>query len=267
MSGRARSVGVVTGGSSGIGFAVARKLHDSGMAVVLVGRQEQRGREAVRKLQGDAGTAEFVSIDVACEADVTRLFAGVRARFGRLDFIFNGAGAEGAGVAPPSGWSEQHCEQVLGVNVKGTFVVLKHGVPLMLESNGGAIVNAASFVGTIVPILDAAMYGASKAAVMSLTRAVASGYGPQGIRCYAIAPWVTDTPMVDRLTQGGGVEAKAGLAATFNPSGKLVDPVDVARIVYDMFSQPDAYANGDIVLIDSGGKTERVEAFAIGGAR
>jgi NAD(P)-dependent dehydrogenase (short-subunit alcohol dehydrogenase family) len=257
---RSTKVAVITGGSSGIGLAVARELCAVDTSVVVVARNEALGQAAVDDLP--LGMAEFVRADVSCEPDVAALFDRVRDRYGRLDFIFNGAGAEGAGVAPPDGWSDQHCDEVLSVNIKGVFLTIKHGVPLMLDS-GGAIVNAASFVGTIVPILDAAIYGASKAAVISMTRAVAAGYADRGMRCYAVAPWVTDTPMIDRLTHGAGAEAKAGFAATFNPSGKLVAPREVSAIVCDMFLRPSAYSNGDIVLVDSGGTQKRIAPYAI----
>ena len=250
-------VAVITGGTSGIGLAVAKKLNASGILVVLASRDEERGKSAARGLSSDA---HFVRTDVAREADIAALLGGVRKRLVRIDFIFNNAGAEGAGVAPPAEWSEDDCDEVLSVNVKGVFLGIKHGVPIMIESGGGAIVNTASFVGTVVPFLDGALYGASKAAVISLTRAVAAGYGENGIRCYAVCPWITDTPMIERLTGGAGAEAKAGLASAFNPSGKLIAPAEIAAVVCDMFLTPDAYANGDVVLVDSGSTTRKIQA-------
>jgi NAD(P)-dependent dehydrogenase (short-subunit alcohol dehydrogenase family) len=257
-----KRVAVITGGTSGIGLAVASELNAAGVAVVLAGRDEERGKNATRALARD-GDAQFIRTNVRHEADVAALFEGALRRFGRVDFIFNNAGAEGAGVAPPADWSDTACDEVLLVNIKGAFLAIKHGVPALLDSGGGTIVNTASFVGTVVPILEAAVYGASKAAVISLTRAVAAGYEDKNIRCYAVCPWVTDTPMIDRLTGGGGTEAKAGLAATFNPSGKLVTTREIAEIVRDMFLERDLYANGDVVLVDGGGKAQRIQPFTL----
>jgi NAD(P)-dependent dehydrogenase (short-subunit alcohol dehydrogenase family) len=256
----AKRVAVITGGTSGIGFAVATALSARGVAVVLAGREPKRGSDAVQRIARAGGDADFIPTDVSREADVAALFEGLRAQTGRIEFIFNNAGIEGAGVAPPAHWSEEDCDRTLAVNVKGAFLVLKHGIPTLLATGGGAVVNTASFVGTVVPVVDAAVYGATKAAIISMTRAFAAGYADRNVRCYAVCPWVTDTPLIDRLTGGGA--AKAGLASTFNPSGRMVASHEIAHIVCTMFLEPDAYANGDIVLIDSGSSVQTVTPFA-----
>jgi NAD(P)-dependent dehydrogenase (short-subunit alcohol dehydrogenase family) len=259
-----KKVAVITGGTSGIGLAVAAALSARGVAVVLAGRDQQRGRDAVKAIARAGSDALFVSTDVSREADVRALFEGLREQADPIEFIFNNAGVEGAGVAPPAHWSEEECDRTLAINVKGAFFVLKHGISAMLATGGGAVVSTASFVGTLVPVLDAAIYGATKAALISMTRAFAAGYADRNVRCYAVCPWVTDTPLIDRLTNNAGEEGKAGLASAFNPSGKIVATHEVADVVCRMFLESHAYASGDVILVDSGGGVQKMTAFAAG---
>lgn len=116
--------------------------------------------------------------------------------------------------------------------------------------------NSASFVGTAVPFPLGAVYGATKAAVLSLTASTAAGYGEHGIRIYAVCPWITDTPMIDRLT-GHQPEAKQELAA-MNPSGHIATPDEIAEIVVSMFTGDADVDPGEAVLIDHGGRLQKI---------
>jgi NAD(P)-dependent dehydrogenase (short-subunit alcohol dehydrogenase family) len=140
--------------------------------------------------------------------------------------------------------------------VKGVFLCLKHVLPHMQARGSGAIVNTASFVGTIVPLPDGMAYGASKAAVLSLTRTAAAAVGSQPIRVFAVCPWITDTPMIDRLT-GHQAEGKRQFAGV-NPSGVIATPDDVAEVVMRLFTGAIDLENGGALLVDAGGATARV---------
>ena len=210
---------VVTGGSSGIGKVTALELASRAAKVVIAGRNSARGDSAARMITDAGGEAIFVQADVRHESQVAALFERAISTFGSLDGLFNNAGIEGV-LGPITESPEAVCEDVLSINIKGVFLCIKHAIPPMLEHGGGAIVNTASFVGTVVPFPAGVVYGASKAAVLSMTASVAVAFGDQGIRVYAVCPWMTDTPMANRLA-GHQAEAKAQFAK-LNPSGTIV---------------------------------------------
>lgn len=145
---------------------------------------------------------------------------------------------------------------MLAVNIRGVFLGMKHAIPVMIPQGGGTIVNTSSFVGVAVPIPDSIPYGATKAAVLSMTTATAAAFADRGIRVYAVCPWVTDTPMIDRGA-GNQPEVK-GQLAKLNPSGQIAMPTDVANIVAAMFAGTSGYESGDAVLVDRGGATQKV---------
>ena len=132
---------------------------------------------------------------------------------------------------------------------------MKHAIPHIAERGGGIVINTASFVGTTVPFPDGVLYGATKAAVLSMTRSVAAGSAEQNVRVFAVCPWITDTPMVDRLT-GHRAEAKAQFGG-INPSGRIATPEDIAGVVLSIFTGGADLESGDAVLVDSGGTTEK----------
>ena len=247
---------VVTGGATGIGKAAALELASKGAKVVIAGRNAERGEAVVEMITDAGGDAVFVQTDVRREPEVRALFQRTLSTFGGVDCLFNNAGVEGV-LGPITECPEAACDEVLNTNIKGAFLCMKHAIPAMLEQGGGAIVNTASFVGTVVPFPDAVAYGASKAAVLSMTSSVAAGFADQGIRVYAVCPWITDTPMVDRLT-GHQSEAKTQFASV-NPSGQITTPEDVAGIAVAMLAGAPEYGNGDAVLVDSGGNTQKVQ--------
>jgi NAD(P)-dependent dehydrogenase (short-subunit alcohol dehydrogenase family) len=247
---------VVTGGYGGIGRATALKLAANGAKVVIAGRNPLRGEPVVKIITDAGGDAVFVQTDVRHEPEVSALFEQAVSTFGGLDGLFNNAGIEGV-LGPVTECPEDARDDVLDVNVKGVFLGFKHAIPAMLRFGGGTIVNTSSFVGTTVPFPDGVVYGASKAAVLSMTASVAVAFADQGIRVYAVLPWMTDTPMANRLA-GDRPAAKAQFAK-LNPSGKLVKPEDIAGVVAAMLAGAPEYKSGDAVLVDYGGHTQKVQ--------
>lgn len=245
MSTNTPKVAIVTGGATGIGKAVAQALVARGAAVVIAGRDQQRGAAAAAEM---GGNTLFVPTDVSQESDIQRLIATALDRYGRLDYLVNNAGIE-AGMGGFEGTEDGVLDAVLAVNVKGVFLAIKHAAPVMVRQQSGVIINLGSFVGTTMPIPQAAIYGASKAAVLSLTRAAAAGYADQHVRVYAVCPWMTDTPMADRQTDSDA-EAKARYAAAINPSKQLATPEDLAQATVDILEGRTELANGEAVLVD-----------------
>jgi NAD(P)-dependent dehydrogenase (short-subunit alcohol dehydrogenase family) len=177
---------LVTGGSSGIGLAIARTLGEDGYALTLASRT----REKVETAAAELG-AEAVAADVSNEHDCERLVAAHAARHGRLDVLVNSAGVGFAGRLEST--TAKQWELQFGVNVRGIFLVTRAALPLLKESRG-YVINLASIAGTAAsPGLGA--YGASKAAVISLTRTLNAEHGADGIRATALCPGFVDTPM------------------------------------------------------------------------
>lgn len=198
---------LVTGGSSGIGLAIARMLRDEGFELTLASRRPEKVEAAAAEL-GAAAVAADVANEEACE----RLVAEHRERFGRLDMLVNSAGIGIAGRVEDL--SAKQFDLQVGVNLRGLFLVTKAAIPLLRESHGW-IVNLASIAGTL-PTPGLATYGATKAAVISLTRSLNEELDADGVRAVAICPGFVDTPMAQW----------SGLAGE-----EMIQPEDCAEVV------------------------------------
>jgi NAD(P)-dependent dehydrogenase (short-subunit alcohol dehydrogenase family) len=177
---------LVTGGSSGIGLAIARMLREEGFDLTLVSRRQEKVEAAAQELG-----AEAVAADVAREEDCERVVTAHRDRFGRLDVLVNSAGIGIGGRLedlPTKHWDLQ-----FAVNLRAVFLVSVAALPLLRESRG-LVVNLSSIAGT-GPVPGLAAYGASKAALISLTRSFNAEVEGDGIRAVALCPGFVDTPM------------------------------------------------------------------------
>jgi len=198
---------LVTGGSSGIGYAIARMLRDEGYGVTVSARNRERLEAAAAELG-----AESIAGDVAREEDCEQIVTQHRARFERLDVLVNCAGV---GVAARIEELEtKHWDLQLNVNLRGAFLVTRFALPLLKEARG-IVVNISSIAGTMAaPGLAA--YGAAKAGLISLTRSLNAEHADDGIRATAICPGFVDTPMA---------------AWTGMPSDEMIQPEDCAEVV------------------------------------
>jgi len=239
----AEKVTLVTGGTAGIGLATARHLIAEGCSVMICARNVDRAQCALADL--DTDQAAFQQVDVSDEAAVAALIEATFKRFGRIDYLFNNAGAEGT-VGPMAAWSGDDVDTVLSVNVKGAFLCMKHAAPRMQP--GAMIINSSSLLATL-PMPFAAPYAASKAALLSLTRSAAAELTERGISVIAICPGVVDTPMMDRVSRAVGAP-KAALAETVCPSRQVMSPHTVAESsslssVVNASSRPDRRCASD----------------------
>ena len=253
-------VAVITGGATGIGKAVATRLAAAGAKVLIAGRNHVRGKTSAYDLAKHGYQVKFLRTDVRIENAISGLFDQAIELYGGLDYLFNNAGIEGV-LGPISESSEEIVDDVLSINVKGVFLCMKHVLPLFTKQGGGIIVNTSSFVGTVLPFPDAVLLGATQAGVISMTQSVAAGFASENIRVFAVCPWLTDTPMVDRLTQHQA-EAKSRLAG-MNPSGRAATPEDVANVVLAMFAGDPSFHSGDAVLVDHGGATQKIRPMSV----
>ena len=249
-------VAVITGGNSGIGKTVSEELARKGTKVVIAGRNIERGDSVVRTITDVGGEARFVKMDVRSETEVRLLFEEALTTFGRLDYLFNNAGIESGVLRPITECPEKVFDDVFSTNTKGVFLCSKHAIPAMLENGGGVIVNNASIAGTTMHFPNGVIYGASKAAILSITASVALGFFKQGVRVFAVCPYMTDTPMLNRMASNR-TDIKDNFAK-FNPSGRLVTPREISDVVISMFENSSRFISGNAVLVDSSRKTEQV---------
>jgi NAD(P)-dependent dehydrogenase (short-subunit alcohol dehydrogenase family) len=219
---------LVTGGSSGIGLAIARMLHDEGYALTLAARKLERLEQARAELG-----AEIVQADVSREEDCVRLVGGHVEVHGGLDVLVNSAGL---GIGRSIGeLSTKHWDLQFAVNMRGTFVLTREALPHLREANG-YVVNLASIAGTI-PTPGLAAYGATKAAVISFTRSLVREEATAGVRATAICPAFVDTPMTDW---------------TGIPGEEMIQPQDCAEILRSLL-RLSPYARVPVVVIERAG--------------
>ncbi|MEV6443443.1 glucose 1-dehydrogenase [Amycolatopsis sp. NPDC051716] len=242
----AGKVVLVTGGGSGIGRATARAFAGEGATVVVAGRDERRLASAVAEIGGDASA---VTVDVIDSADVARMVETVVARHGGLDVAFNNAGILGSPAAAAD-LGEDDFGAVMGTNVTGTWLCLKHEVAHMRAHGGGAIVNMASNIGAHGRLPNMAAYAASKAAVSALTRTAARDHIADGVRINAVSPGATDTDMSRRPG-----ETDAGRAERLKnaiPLGRVGATAEVAAAVLWLASDEAAFTVGHDLVVDGG---------------
>lgn len=245
-------VALVTGGTSGIGKATAIAFAQAGAAVVIAGRRQPEGDAVVQEIQAAGGEALFVKTDVSDETQVQALVEKAIAYYGKLDIAFNNAGIEGDFGIATAEQTAEHYQQVFDINVKGVLLSMKHEIPAMLASGGGAIVNTASVAGSVA-IPGAGVYVASKHAVLGLTRSAALEYAQQGIRVNAISPGGVETEMLQRAA--GLPEAESEGRTYFknlHPVGRFATPEEIAATVVFLASPGAAFVTGANLVADGG---------------
>ena len=240
-------VGLVTGGTSGIGRDASVLFARAGAKVVVAGRREVEGKETVDLIQATGGEGLFVKADVSRAADVEALVQKTVEKFGRLDVAFNNAGVEGNWI-PIAEQSEEEWDRTIDINLKGVWLCLKHEIRQMLKQGGGAIVNMASVAGWIGSA-GAATYCASKHGVIGLTKSAALETARDGIRINVVCPAVIETPMGERLF--GAPEMKK-FALGLHPIGRFGTPMEVAEAVVWMCSDRASFMTGQSLVLDGG---------------
>ena len=239
-------VALVTGGTSGIGRAVAIALARSGAAVILTGRREAEGQETVRQIKAAGGQGSFFRADVSREADIRAMVDYTVKAHGRLDIAVNNAGIEL--TQPMVEATPEDFHRVYDINVLGVLLSMKHEVPAMLKSGGGSIINISSVAGS-VGFPGIAIYGGSKHAVIGMTRAAAVELAKTNIRVNSVSPAAIATDMFDRFA--GTDENKAAMAA-MHPVGRVGKSEEVAAAVLFLSSDGASFITGHDLKVDGG---------------
>jgi NAD(P)-dependent dehydrogenase (short-subunit alcohol dehydrogenase family) len=239
-------VAVITGGSSGIGLATAKRFLDEGAHVVITGRRKKELEEAAAALGGNITT---VVGDVSRLEDLDRLYAIVKEKHGHIDILFANAGA--GTIAPLEVATETHFDQTFDVNVKGLFFTVQKALPLFRD--GGSIILTSS-VSNVMGLPGFSAYAASKAAVRSFSRAWTLELKDRNIRVNTMSPGPIDTPAL-ATTTGLTPEQAEQAAAQFAsqvPMGRRGQPEEIAAAVTFLASDESSYITGVDLAVDGG---------------
>ena len=240
------SVVLVTGGATGIGRAAALAFGRRGAIVVLAGRRQSEGESAVAALSEIGASGRFVPTDVTKPADIASLHQTIIADHGRLDVAFNNAGYQ----EPRAPLTEQDAalfDRVFDTNVRSVYLSLQHQVRIMAERGKGAIVVNTSVSGLRNPNPGLALYAASKAALVSLTRSSAMEYAEKGVRINAVAPGRVVTDMM----LASGIMDMSAVAAGL-PLRRMGQPEEVAEAVVWLASDAASFVVGHVLCTDGG---------------
>jgi NAD(P)-dependent dehydrogenase (short-subunit alcohol dehydrogenase family) len=246
-------VAVITGGASGIGDATVRLFVEEGCRVVIADVQDDRGARLAEEL---GKSASYLHADVSQEAQVSGAIAHAVSRFGRLDCLFNNAGAGGV-AGPIEEIPADGFDHTMGVLLRGVFLGMKHAAPIMKRQRGGSIISTASVAG-LQAGYGPHVYSAAKAAVVHLTRSVAMELGESGVRVNCICPGGIATPIFGSALGLAGPEADRvaelmkTLLATRQPIQRAGLPEDIARAALWLASEDSSFVNGHALIVDGG---------------
>jgi NAD(P)-dependent dehydrogenase (short-subunit alcohol dehydrogenase family) len=249
-----RKVAVVTGGARGIGAATARRFAQHNYAVAILDVLDE-GQTLCDELNAAGADALFFHCDVSNEAEVKGRVAQIQAQYGRIDVLVNNAGVVLVKPLDEIAWEEY--QKVVNTNLGGTFLLCKYVLPIMKQQGSGAIVNMASVSGHVGQI-DHALYGATKGAILALTRTLAWEVAPYHIRVNSVSPGSVDTPM---LRGDIAIESqRTGLAfdqvkierEAEQAFKRWADPTEIAAAIYFLAEEGASFITGTDLLADCG---------------
>jgi len=246
LAGRAA---IVTGGNGGIGLGIAEGLARAGASVAVAARDRSKTDRAVKGLS-ELGTKVIgLGIDVADEASIANAVSAAAKEFGRLDVLVNNAGI--AVRKQPQEYSAAEWDQVMDVNLKGTFLCARAAYPHMVEAGGGSIVNIGSMT-SIFGMDWVSSYSASKGGVVQFTRSLAIAWAGDGIRVNAILPGWIRTELTSGYWTNPDNEDRFSLINRRIPAGRWGEPADLAGLAVFLSSDAAAYVTGAAIPVDGG---------------
>jgi NAD(P)-dependent dehydrogenase (short-subunit alcohol dehydrogenase family) len=229
---------VVTGAASGIGAKTAELFMEEGATVVGV------------DLRDDGVGTLSVGVDVADEQQVSDLYNRVRSEYGSIDVLFNNAGISPTDDASVLDTTVEAWQRVQDVNLKSVFLCCKHGIPHLVETGGGSVINTASFVATMGSATSQISYTASKGGVLSLSRELGVEFARQGVRVNALCPGPVNTPLLQELFAKDPERAARRLVHI--PMGRFGEPEEMASAVLFLASDDSSFMTANTFLVDGG---------------
>ncbi|KZS43278.1 short-chain dehydrogenase [Paenibacillus glucanolyticus] len=242
---------IITGGASGIGKVTVQKFLEQGANVVFTDINEEIGNQTREEFRKISDNVVFIKHNVHSEEDWARVISETKDRFGRIDILFNNAGIYSS--KPITEYTVEEWERLMGINVTGTFLGMKHVIPVMREQKGGSIINASSIAG-LTGSANVSLYGASKGAVRIMTKDVAMEVAHEQIRVNSIHPGVIQTSMGNELAAGFKITTEQ--VASSIPLKRLGTPEDIAHLVVFLASDESGFITGAEMVVD-GGSTAR----------
>jgi NAD(P)-dependent dehydrogenase (short-subunit alcohol dehydrogenase family) len=238
-------VAVITGGNSGIGLATAKEFVEQGAKVVISGRDQKTLSEVAKELGPDALA---VRADVAKLADIDKLFAAVRAKYGRIDVLFVNAGI--GKFSPLEDVTEELYDSILDVNLKGAFFTIQKALPLLAD---GASIVLNTSINAHIGMPNSSVYGASKAALLSLARTLSAELVGRNIRVNAISPGPVTTPIFGRLGLPAEVleQTRQSIVAQV-PMKRFGRPEEIAKTALFLASSDSSFLLGSEIVVDGG---------------
>ena len=238
-------VALVTGGSRGIGKAIALELAKGGATVVInYNGSRDKAMDLKQEIEGRGGRAEIYQCNVSDFAKCEELVHGIVKQYGSLDILVNNAGITKDGLLMKM--SEEDFDKVVDVNLKGAFNTIRFASRQMLKQKSGRIINLSSVVG-VAGNTGQANYASSKAGIIGLTKAAAKELASRGITVNAIAPGFIETDMTDALPE----KVKEATVSQI-PLGRFGRPQDVARLAAFLASEASGYITGQVIHVDGG---------------
>jgi NAD(P)-dependent dehydrogenase (short-subunit alcohol dehydrogenase family) len=244
---------LVTGGTSGIGKAVALAFGRRGSRVIICGRDGEAGDSVTKEIRQRNGKSEFIQADLSDPEQVDSLFSFIQQKYQRLDCVFNGAGAE-AEVAPLAMQTEKHFDEMVSVDLKGTWLCMKHEIQLMRNQGAGTIVNCSAMAG-LRGARGSSIYSACKHGIIGLTKSAALEYAEHNIRINAICPGMVQTPGLERVFHkipGFRYEEVIQWGISQIPMNRFGRAEEVAEAVLWLCSDESSYLTGHSLIIDGG---------------
>ena len=239
-------IALITGGGSGMGRVASELFAREGARVVLTDVNDEAGEAAAASI-GEA--AYFVHADVSKEVDAKAMVEQAVGRFGHLDVLYNNAGVMLADDGSVHTTEETIWDTTLAINVKGVAFGCKYGIPAMMDSGGGSIINVASFVAWLGAATSQTAYTSSKGAVLAMTREIAVEYARRGIRCNALCPGPIETPLLMQLLSD---EQKRLRRLIHIPMGRLGRAEELAKAALFLASDDSSFMTGASLIVDGG---------------
>jgi NAD(P)-dependent dehydrogenase (short-subunit alcohol dehydrogenase family) len=248
---------LITGGASGIGSAAARVFSVEGARVAVADVNDEQGEAVCQEVRLGGGEAYYISCDMTDDAAVKRCVDELRARFERLDVLYNNIGGSTPADGPVTSVELDEFWRAMRLDVFSTILASRHAIPLIAAGGGGAVVNTTSYT-AMLGVAGRDCYTAAKGAIISLTRSMAVEYAPQNIRVNAVSPGAVDTERLQRFLKNNpdhptfDVRNRHRRPDVASHMMGIVKPADVAHAALFLASEEAARITGTILSVDSG---------------